>query len=98
MEHTKFEKEVYYTGIIRECHVCKLPTKYVRTVIVEYTDGVVIEIDGGFLTDEYITNNPSKWKKLETDFRKIEDIKIVFDSLLLGEYVEKEIAGYFKNL
>jgi hypothetical protein len=98
MEHTKFEKEVYYTGIIRECHVGKLPTKYVRTVIVEYTDGVVIEIDGGFLTDEYITLNPSKWKKLETDFRKIEDIKIVFDSLLLGEYVEKEIAGYFKNL
>jgi hypothetical protein len=83
----KKTKPSVFDRIVREIDATQIPPRYVQTVVVQYQDGSVVELEGHELNQSIPTGRNAD--KIEGIFKKMKDIKVYLDTETLEEDVNE---------
>lgn len=83
-----------FDRIVREIDAIEIPTKYIQSVVIQYYDGKIFELDGIDLKNPIPLTKGPAWDKMEEKFKKMKDIKVFIATEKLEEDVNVAVELY----
>lgn len=91
---SRVAKPSVFDRLVREIDAFEIPPKYIQTVLVQYYDGRVAEIQGSELTKPIPMNKDASLDQMEDVFKKMRDLKVFIDTELLEADVNRRVEGF----
>lgn len=84
---SRVAKPSVFDRLVREIDCIQIPPRYIQTVLIQYNDGSVVEVEGGDLKYSIPMHKDAKWEKVDEVFRDMKDLKVFIDT----ETLEKDV-------
>jgi hypothetical protein len=91
---SRIAKPSVFDRIVKEIEAKEIPVKYIETILVQYYDGNVVELNGSQLTHPIPMNKNPVWENMEDSFKKMRDVKIFINT----EQLEKDVNALVEGL
>lgn len=95
---SRIAKPSVFDRLVKEVETKEIPAKYIEQILVQYTDGSIVELRGKDITHPIPVNKNISWGDMELAYRKMRDVKIFISTEQLesdvNELVEKYLGRY----
>lgn len=91
---SRIAKPSVFDRIVREIDATEIPTRYIQSVLIQYYDSTVVEIDGSDLTKPIPLTKSMKLENMDSVFKNMRDMKIFIATDVLEEDVNKMVEDF----
>ena len=88
------KKSSDFERILSEVDAEEIPAEFIEYISIHYADGSVIEILGSEIAYPVPIRRNEKWKRLETNNRKISDLKVYVNLQKLEREINKVVSKW----
>lgn len=90
----KLTKPSVFDRIVKEIDASEIPALYIDYILVQYTDGNVVELSGAELSHPIPVNRNADWGSMEEAFKKMKDVRVFIDVAKLEVDINEEVEKY----
>jgi len=87
-----------FDRLVKEIDAQEIPAKYIDSIIIQYLDGHIVELDGAELTHPVPMSKSASWENMNASFKKMKDVRVFISTEKLeadvNELVEKFLGKY----
>ena len=95
---SKVTKKSIFNRLINEISLVEIPAKYVDTVLVQYMDGAVVELNGTEITEPIQMTGYAPQVNTQNVFKQTKDIRVLINIELLEQDINAMIERMLKDL
>lgn len=88
---SRISRPSIFDRLVKEIKCIQVPPRYVRSVVVNYYDGKIVEIDGTYLSKPVPMSKDADWTNLDNIFKEMKDLKVYIDVETLENDVNEEV-------
>ncbi len=91
---SKVSRPSVFDRIVREIDAIEIPPSYIQSILIQYHDGSIIELEGSALKYPIPMIKGKSWDRMEELFKKMKDIKVFIATDRLEEDVNQMVEEY----
>lgn len=83
----KVSRPSVFDRLVKEIDPIEIPAKYIESILIQYYDGNIVELNGEDISHPIPVNKSASWEDMADSFKKMRDVRIFIST----EKLEKDI-------